>query len=1275
MFGHGTFLHRTRFAACLTFAAICGMAGEPIHAAGPTDALTLFAHYDAEAATATDVPDVSGNGNDALNVTLVTATADGPWRNYLRFDGEVNSASSYATLPDLPTSLGSMAVGLRFRIDGPNSSTPSQEKDQYLISNHSDQNNPEGGFGIRVLTTQAASKIRVDLTFLDGSTSRRVELLSKTIVAFDAWYQVLTVYNGDVLRLYVNGVLESQIDIDPAWVLQDGPAGCDLTLGALGKQAPAHFPLNGDLDEVRIWTAVPADELWVMQTHPPSSTMAAFSFNDEHAATMFLDETGNELHAIRHFGALHQPTGGILQGSVGFDGSEDFLKLPTKDTGADDPWEHGFAVSAWVKPAPFAPEPSREQQYIVSNNSDSGTPAGGFSLHLHDTVDKFAATVDLVASPSPLTLYATQLVVPERWYHVVMTFDGSSVALYVNAELGASAEFDEASLAAPPYNTHIGEMAHQASTSHHFPFKGSIDEMRFYSHGLSRHEVRQLYLHGRSRQEGLFCDFDEDRGLTANAGAVGGELTLAVDAEADEAGAFGRALRFPGTSSSYAVVDASTDNTDGYADAFTAAAWVNADAFSQETWAYILSCDSNAATRGGFHVAIHNGVKKFAVSVDTDTAGRLSPIYSTTVLSADTWYHVAARFDGTSLRLYVDGVEEAATTFSADTMRTPQYDLHLGAMADGASSWFKHLGSVDEVMLVDRAMSGAEIARLAGRAHATSTPPIRNKWVLPREPVWDGWPGTQGVELSAAPGEYESASVQLVAGDMATQFDDLRLTVDQDLQMGGYVIDTSDVAIHLVKCWYQIAGDTIEYSTVRELKPELLLHDDALVTPVDSTQSNTIVNEDQPQDASTLQPLDLPAGRCQQYWLTVHVPDTAPPGLYTGALSVKSGAQLAFTVPIQVQVQDVALSPARLDYSIYYIGRLPLSTQSGKTDVVNKDWKTQAQYEAEMKNLVAHGVLTPSMYAKLDPGPDPFVNIDIEMAKRDLAGMPGASEGAAIPYLGINGHHTDYLGTSDPGVRQAILNTYEGELDDVIAHFSSNGYPEPLFYGKDEASGTEMADQIPLYELIHDRGGRSITAVYPGYYAQLETAQTGAGALIDVAVIHAGDDPYQNDLDAIAADAADNKAWSYHDPQVGYERPFTYRYKFGLWLWARGFDGACDFAYMTDFGGTPWDDFDDPEQDYSEHNFVYPTVDGVVDTIQWEGFREGIDDVRYLSTLLDLIDEARSQGFNQLADREEAYVDRLKNRLLNQPISEDHMPAIRAALIRKIKSVADDLGL
>jgi len=89
---------------------------------------------------------------------------------------------------------------------------------------------------------------------------------------------------------------------------------------------------------------------------------------------------------------------------------------------------------------------------------------------------------------------------------------------------------------------------------------------------------------------------------------------------------------------------------------------------------------------------------------------------------------------------------------------------------------------------------------------------------------------------------------------------------------------------------------------------------------------------------------------------------------------------------------------------------------------------------------------------------------------------------------------------------------------------------------------------------------------------------------------------------------------------------------------AKDYDGAMDFAYMwaerakNPFGSVNsnssnyWNDFDG--EIFRDHNAVYPTVDGVIDTIQWEGFREGVDDVRYLSTLLDRVAYAKTKGIN-----------------------------------------------
>jgi hypothetical protein len=80
-----------------------------------------------------------------------------------------------------------------------------------------------------------------------------------------------------------------------------------------------------------------------------------------------------------------------------------------------------------------------------------------------------------------------------------------------------------------------------------------------------------------------------------------------------------------------------------------------------------------------------------------------------------------------------------------------------------------------------------------------------------------------------------------------------------------------------------------------------------------------------------------------------------------------------------------------------------------------------------------------------------------------------------------------------------------------------------------------------------------------------------------------------------------------------------------------------DYAYQHSFGHV-WNDFDDNH--YRDHVFTYPTDDGVVGTIQWEGFREGVDDVRYLSTLLKAIEKAR-RTYSPVAAEAERWLEKL----------------------------------
>lgn len=76
----------------------------------------------------------------------------------------------------------------------------------------------------------------------------------------------------------------------------------------------------------------------------------------------------------------------------------------------------------------------------------------------------------------------------------------------------------------------------------------------------------------------------------------------------------------------------------------------------------------------------------------------------------------------------------------------------------------------------------------------------------------------------------------------------------------------------------------------------------------------------------------------------------------------------------------------------------------------------------------------------------------------------------------------------------------------------------------------------------------------------------------------------------------------------------VYRRNYGYSLYNAGFDGAFPWAYQGAFGKM-WTDNDDSVRD---HMATYPTSTGVIDTIQWEGMREAVDDTRYAATLTTL---------------------------------------------------------
>jgi len=111
-----------------------------------------------------------------------------------------------------------------------------------------------------------------------------------------------------------------------------------------------------------------------------------------------------------------------------------------------------------------------------------------------------------------------------------------------------------------------------------------------------------------------------------------------------------------------------------------------------------------------------------------------------------------------------------------------------------------------------------------------------------------------------------------------------------------------------------------------------------------------------------------------------------------------------------------------------------------------------------------------------------------------------------------------------------------------------------------------------------------------------------------------------------------HKISSYAFPSTNQFDALLYRRNCGLVVWSHDYDGVTPYCFMHNQGGV-WNDLDGPD-----FCIAFPTVNGAVSTLALEAMREGADDVRYATLLMEQIEEARDSGTPQAkAVAEEAF--------------------------------------
>ena len=193
--------------------------------------------------------------------------------------------------------------------------------------------------------------------------------------------------------------------------------------------------------------------------------------------------------------------------------------------------------------------------------------------------------------------------------------------------------------------------------------------------------------------------FEEASGTTtADQTGLGHTGTLSGAARST-LGKFGRALSFDGVNDWVTVADADDlDLTTG----MTIEAWVYPTA-KNNAWRTVLAKELGTDLAYAMMARSSSGGRPYGI---VHTAGE-QLVRAPAQLPLNAWSHMTTTYDGSAVRLYVNG-SLVATTPAIGSITTTDLPLHLGGNS-AHGEWFQ--GRLDDIRIYNRALTGAEIQR------------------------------------------------------------------------------------------------------------------------------------------------------------------------------------------------------------------------------------------------------------------------------------------------------------------------------------------------------------------------------------------------------------------------------------------------------------------------------------------------------------------------------------------------------------------------------------
>ena len=625
----------------------------------------------------------------------------------------------------------------------------------------------------------------------NGSTSQ----VTNTVFNSYQWYHVAVTYSGTTCKWYVNGDLDSTHTVT---AMNLDASSLQTGIGVYnGNPVGAQYTMDGKLAQMRIYNTALTDAqietiargepkyngtvwpsgtgidfagsvnfkpdfVWAKATDQAynsalydsvrggqyqlasNSTSTAWNSSGSGGVRKFQDTgfvmgSGENANSVAGTNAVAwmwkggaDTYGGLFNGDVNISYElNNWLELYAASfsqpiiTGSTD-----FGVSCWVKFHTIAAASTG----VVGNFQTGVTPQAGWTI-AHQSGTPFQFWADGTANSSGGMAQATTTPVAHKWYHVVGTYDGSNVKIYVNGTLENTVAYTSTPLSTAS-NFQIGRWY---GNFNDYYTNGVIDQVRIFNSAPTQPEVTALYNESAGNNNTLnfpagagciaaytlnntpnsvlnesdlaTCNFPSGAGcevlyqLNDNVTDTCGNHNGTATDITYTTGKFGQGVKFNGSTSKIAVSDPVLPNG-----ACSISFWYNpSGATGSSTSEYILGCGAATGSKG---VTVYWYNQSFGAMVLKGSSSLAGYANGTGTFSTTDWYNVVFTWDGSTssnaFKVYVNGVLNAQGTSDTSSASIGTYtDFAMGLTTSNPAS-----GKLDQVRIFNTELTQSQIREL-----------------------------------------------------------------------------------------------------------------------------------------------------------------------------------------------------------------------------------------------------------------------------------------------------------------------------------------------------------------------------------------------------------------------------------------------------------------------------------------------------------------------------------------------------------------------------------